>query len=152
MSLWKPYPKKKVESEVISAGPGEIIPCQDPQNVVIVLPKDPEPDLSTKPADKVGYCFGYVCSKKHVNETFDSIVVDGYKERRACQECGGVAKPAVVRRTAEARWANRATSVIYDFTPEPNWGWYNSYWGNPLWNRFEFVHYLDEPKTRRKKK
>ena len=135
--------------------PGTIIQRDKPEDVVIVPPKDPEPDLSTKPKDIVGYCFGYVCPKKHVNSMFENITVDGYKERRACQTCGGVAKPAVIRRTAEAQWNNRNEISMFERNPEPNWGWSQTYgyYSNfeTMWTQLEFVHYLDTP-TRRKKK
>jgi len=159
-SALRTYTVPKDRLVMIEAKPGEIIPCDDPQNVVIVPPKDPEPDLSTKPKDIVGYCFGYVCPKKHVHGTFDGTTTDGYKERRACNECGKVAKPAVIKRIAEAAWDNRAYPTVYDRNPKPNWGWYNSYvsglgktmnFGDTLWTNHEFVHYLDTP-TRRKKK
>lgn len=118
-------------------------------------PKDPEPDLSTKPKDLVGYCFGYVCPKKHVNSTFENISVDGYKERRACQTCGGVAKPAVVQRTAEARWldlGDRFAAIYHPQPYEPSWGWTLYRWrlADINWTAHKFVHYLDTP-TRRKK-
>lgn len=144
--------------EILEAKPGEIIPCDDPKEVVIV-PKDPEPDLFTKPKDVVGYCFGYVCPKKHVGEKFDNITVDSYKERRVCQTCGSVSKPAVVKRTAEARWGDVAyRGFVYDKQAE--WGWYNSCtdsgrlgcWApmNAYWTKHEFVHYLESPKRRKK--
>lgn len=140
--------------------PGTKVECDNPSAVVIV--PDPEPDLSTKPPDKIGYCFGYVCPKKHVNEVFENITVDGYKERRACPKCGGVARPAVVCRIAEAKWGDRSYRDIFGNEPDPDWGWYNTSsryvpralnWGNPIWTKYEFVHFLDEPKkTVRKKK
>ena len=159
MSWWNRT--KPVEPEIIEARAGEIVPCDDPQNVIIVPPKEPEPDLSSKPKDIVGYCFGYVCPKKHVGETFDNLSVDGFGQRRACQTCGAVAKPATVRRTAEARWANLARPDMNEPKPEPNWGWYNSYvpyfgkslnCGNRLWTHYKFVHYLDTSKPARRKK
>ena len=118
------------------------------------LPKiilDPEPDLSTKPKDIVGYCFGYVCPKKHVGSTFENITIDGYKERRACQTCGAVAKPAVVKRTAEARWeASRGIFSWWQNYRAPA-GRYSPASLFTQYTRYEFVHYLDTP-TRRKKK
>jgi hypothetical protein len=101
-----------------------------------------------------------VCPKKHVGQTFESITIDGYKERRACNTCGGVAKPATIRRVAEAAWGNRSTPKPFYLNPPPDWGWYNHYdgyfglslgWGKPLWTSYKFVHFLDTPKPRRKK-
>jgi hypothetical protein len=138
---------------------GEMIPCSNPENVVLI-PVAPPPDLSTKPEDKIGYCFGYVCPKKHVNETFDSITIDGYKERRACQTCGGVAKPAVVKRISEARWVNHDRSSSYGLKPDPDWRWRHEVFAGRFsdanwmiqWTRREFLHYLDSPRSARKKK
>lgn len=118
---------------------------------------DPEPDLSTKPEDIVGYCFGYVCPKKHVNSTFENITVDGYKERRACQTCGGVAKPAVVKKIFEAQWClckySSFPETIDGFYPPPydDWGWANPHPRKGYFKRIEFVHYLDTSKPRRKR-
>jgi len=164
MTWWNHKTKPGEPEVIVSTGKlGEIIPCDAPKNVVVVPPKDPEPDLSTKPKDIVGYCFGYVCPKKHVGKTFESVTVDGYGERRACQECGGVGKPAVVKRIAEPQWGNTAHPDLLDPNPKPRWGWYNCYWKylgwllskwandeGMYWTRYEFVHYLDTP--RRKKK
>jgi len=116
----------------------------------------PPPDLSTKPKDIVGFCFGYVCPKKHVNSTFENIMVDEYKERRACQMCGGVAKPAVVKRTAEAKWENRDSSFRWQRPAKPDWRWSHYYNlsgfvpNSTRWTEYEFVHYLDTPKRRKK--
>lgn len=166
MSWWN-QSKCKDEPEVIVLSeepkPGQLIPCKNPATAVIKVepPKDPEPDLSTKPKDIVGYCFGYVCPKKHVNSTFENITVDGYKERRACQTCGGVAKPAVVRKLAEARWGVTNLYIInYYMTrgrnsekPDPEWGWsqYGHQTACPLWTLHEFVHYLDTSDRGKKK-
>jgi hypothetical protein len=133
------------------------------EKVGIVVPKDPEPDLSTKPADVVGYCFGFVCPKKHVSKPFESITTDSFKERRVCQICGGVAKPATVKRTAEPRWSNCARPRVYGLSPEPDWRWNNAYWSgigstystssndkNMIWTKHEFVQYLEIPKRRKK--
>lgn len=122
-------------------------------------PKDPEPDLSTKPDDVVGYCFGYACPEKHVFGFFDSITLEGYNVRKPCQTCGGIGAPAVVRRIAEARWGDRSRPSMWIATPEPDLGWYNAYslsfgkstapFGDPCWTAYEFVHYLDSPRPRR---
>ena len=148
--------------EIVEAKPGEIIPCDDPKKVVIV-PKDPEPDLSTKPKDVVGYCFGYACPKKHVFGTFETISIDGFKERRVCQKCGGVGKPATVKRTAEARWGYLSRRDSFTGTAtNSGWGWFNYYWkyigrsyhsypaSDLYWTNHEFVHYLESPKRRKK--
>jgi hypothetical protein len=135
---------------------GKVIPYV---NVIAeTAPQKPEPDLSTKPEDYIGYCFGYVCPKKHVNSTFENITVDGYKERRACQYCGGVGKPAVVKRTAEPIWGmtNRARRLRQEWRGEvveaPTWSWSLLYDDFTIrWMRLEFVHYLDTPKPRKKK-
>lgn len=157
---WWNQSKWKDELEVIVLSeepkPGQLIPCKNPATAVIKVepPKDPEPDLSTKPKDIVGFCFGYVCPKKHVNSTFENITVDGYKERRACQTCGGVAKPAMVRRTAEASWINKAMPDPCNALPEPDWEWRQYLLRTSfqtLWTRHEFVHYLDTPGRRKKK-
>jgi hypothetical protein len=150
------------EVNLVYGEPGTIIPCDNPENAV-VIPKDPEPDLSTKPKDVVGYCFGYACPKKHVQNFFESVTVDGYKERKACQTCGGVSKPAVIKRTAKAQWGNKAQPHPLDIHPKPRWGWYNSYWNyvgktisswptdkDMLWTKHEFVHYLESPRRRKK--
>jgi len=161
MAFWHGRNRKEPEVIVLpdAPWPGTIIPCNDPENVVIKVdpPKDPEPDLATKPKDIVGYCFGYACPKKHVNSTFENITVDGYKERRACQTCGAVAKPAVVKRIAEARWIDYHKFSLWG-TREPSWGWANrcsehgpsSWLGEPSWTRYEFVRYLEAPRKRKK--
>lgn len=152
---------------MIEARPGEIIPCDDPQKVVIVPPKDPDPDLATKPKDLIGYCFGYACPNKHIAATFESITIDGFDERRPCQECGELAKPAVIKRTAEPLWGDVTNYQLTWRTSylKPKWGWYNSSWdylGRRMtiviinsdkiyWTRYEFVRFLDSPKPRRKK-
>jgi hypothetical protein len=128
----------------------EIASCAGPQPHE--TPKDPEPDLSTKPDDVVGYCFGYVCPEKHVFSFFDSITLDGYRIQRLCQKCGGIGAPAVVRRIAEATWRDFGFYDYYKKEKYPFWGWSQIYDGLPIWTRYEFVHYLDSPKTRRKKK
>lgn len=143
-----------VRSQIIEAKPGQVITVDDPKEVVIA-PKDPEPDLSTKPKDVVGYCFGYVCPKKHVQQPFESITLDGYKERRACQTCGGVSKPATVRRTAEPRWEDTSIVNIFERNPNPSWGWTTWQprdwpWSQTWWTKYEFVHYLESPKRRKK--
>ena len=160
MAWWNPKSKPEDTPEFVYGLPGQVIPCDNPEKVVII-PKDPEPDLSTKPKDVVGYCFGYVCPKKHVHAAFESIATDGYKERRVCQECGGVAKPAVIKRIAEAMWGNRAQRGGWDRDPKADWGWYNCHvsslglclWApldGTLWTKYEFVHYLETPKRRKK--
>jgi hypothetical protein len=116
-------------------------------------PKDPEPDLTTKPENFVKYYFGFVCPKKHIQETFETIKVEDYKIRRACQTCGKVSQPAVIRAIAEPEWSKSGYSQFTYWTdqtrkpPCDKWVWlipFNSY-------RYEFVHYLDTPKPRRRK-
>ena len=114
-------------------------------------PAPPEPDFSTKPQDIVGYCFGFACPKKHVQDFFESITIDRYSERRACSKCGGVAKPAVVKRVAEAIW-----DVDYwlqhekEFFGAGSFGWYLPNKNKPAWNHYSFFHYLESPKRRKK--
>lgn len=114
-------------------------------------PPDPEPDLSTKPADIIGYCFGFACPKKHVQNTFESVTVDGYKERLACNACGAVAKPCVVKRIAEATWRDWQNSLYrgYSGVSNPYWGWGQTsmYNGRIMWTRYEFFHYLELGET-----
>ena len=175
MSWWNRT--KPVEPEIIEAKAGEIVPCADPQNVIIVPPKEPEPDLSTKPKDIVGYCFGYVCPKKHVGGKFEEITVDGYKERRLCQECGAVSRPAIIKQSASPIWKDWGHHTGSGFSCNngltvwsgpwvPDWKWnfsrvykntttqnmLMSVRGSPIWEKFEFVRYLDTPKTTRRKK
>jgi hypothetical protein len=106
-------------------------------------PADPPPDLSTKPDDIVGYCFGYVCPKKHVNDVFTSITVDGFKERRVCQKCGSLARPAIIRGISVAYWG--VVNRLF-----PLWGWAHRSNADTLFNRTEFFSYLDTPKRRKK--
>lgn len=142
---------------------GKIVPIENPKEPEVVPvepPKDPIPDLSTKPKDVVGYCFGYVCPKKHVFATFENISIDGFKTRKVCQKCGGVGKPATVKRMAESRWGDLSHRDSFTgLLTNSGWGWYNSYmhhvgktqnWGEPLWTEYEFVHYLESPKRRKK--
>jgi hypothetical protein len=112
-------------------------------------PEPPAPDLATKPADIVGYCFGYVCPEKHVNDKFDSITVDGYHERRVCQTCGAIARPATVKKIAEATWETfRQTYSTGKTESTPYWMQHYPYslfgrgGGETRWNKFEFVKFL----------
>lgn len=159
-------PKEVIE---VSGKPGEIVPCDNPENVVLIK-KDPEPELSTKPEDLIGYCFGYVCLKKHIGDTFDTISVDGYGDRRVCQKCGAVSKPAVLRQLSEATWKDRGQygrhqGASYQNAPwASNWCWdheyiYKNHSGanltyriadHPRWSKQEFVRFLDTPKRGKK--
>jgi hypothetical protein len=156
---------KNKKTEVVVGSPGEVIPCDNPVNMV-VFPKEPEvrcgfpivePDLSTKPKDIVGYCFGYACSKKHVDMYFDSITVDGYKERRVCQKCGGVSKPAIVKKVAEAVWRDYGikswVSLKDTFCATgpwtPHWYWKQFWRGEIGWTSYSFIRFL-EPDRRKK--
>lgn len=112
----------------------------------------PAPDLATKPADIVGYCFGYVCPAHHVSETFDSIGPDGYNQRKVCHKCGEVTRPATVKRTAEATW-------YQDYLPyvgfrDCEWHQHSGYPNyTTSWNKFEFIKFLgDLPTAKTKKK
>ncbi len=163
MAFWNRTSKPEYKvPECVYGRPGQVIQCDDPKEVVIV-PEDPEPDLSTKPRDVVGYCFGFVCPKKHVFGTFENISIDGFKERKVCQTCGGVGKPATVKRTAEAQWGDTTYRGRPDIDGEPKWEWFNAYWkgmgrlysawagdAELIWTKYEFVHYLESPKRRKK--
>ena len=137
----------------------------------VELPKDPdpEPDLSTKPKDIVGYCFGYVCPKKHIGGKFEEITVDGYKERRLCQECGAISQPAVIKQSAAPIWKDCGSYTggafrYYDGPRVADWKWTYNYTykqtmvqnmsmssqDHPVWEKFEFVHYLDTPRKKKK--
>ena len=156
------WPRKAVEEPEIvvlpeAPKPGQILLCDDPKNVAVKVepPADPPPDLSTKPEDLVGYCFGYVCPKRHVNETFENITVDGLKERRACQTCGELARPAAVKRFAEANWVDvLELSAFKTSGAAPRWSWcqYDPWLRGISWSRYEFLHYLDKPKPKPKGK
>ncbi len=157
MTWWnsKSKPEDEISDPEQTIGSYVFLPSTTLKSLPPVPPTSrPEPDMSTKPKDVVGYCFGYVCPKKHVNSPFENITVDGYKERRACNTCGGVAKPAVVKRTAEAVWMNISSpspfctklSSFFSWTQKP---WFNDY--NIVWTKYEFVHYLDTPKPRKRK-
>jgi hypothetical protein len=116
-----------------------------------------EPNLSTKPKDIIGYHFGFVCPKKHVNTTFESITAEGYSERRVCQTCGAITKPATVKRTAEAQWENRDHSYRWGLLPSPKWSWSHYYnlsngYLSTRWTKHEFVRFLDSPKKTVRKK
>jgi hypothetical protein len=114
----------------------------------------PEPNLNTKPEDIISYCFGFVCPEKHIQEMFEAISVDGFKQRRACKKCGKLSEPCIVRQIAEARWEclNLDTIIMFRmqnlYAPPAKWGWDQSGYGSVVygWNKFEFVSYL-EPKT-----
>jgi len=162
MFKWKKN-KDAFTVEVVTGMPGDILPCDDPVNTV-VLPKEPEifcgfpivePDLSTKPKDITGYCFGYACSKKHVDLPFDSITVDGYKERKVCQKCSGVSKPAIVKKVAEAVWRDDGVPKYLSgetWIPTgwiPGWRWCQFVQGTIMWNSYSFVRFLES--ARRKK-
>ena len=150
--------RKSKEPEILVGTPGESIPCDDPKTAVVTPPKepDPEPDLSTKPPDKVGYCFGYACPEGHITAPFEKISTEGFKERRACRVCGEVAKPATIRRIAEAKWVDYST-MRGSWGLPPSWGWaqhlssfgYSTWMGDPLWSRYEFIHYLGSPKRKK---
>jgi hypothetical protein len=150
MSFWS---KKKDFTDPISLDKA----IKDFPEQVQILPTVPEPDLSTKPKDIIGYCFGFVCPKKHVNTTFESIQAEGYKERRVCQTCGAVTKPATVKRTAEAQWENRDHSYRWGLLPRPEWSWSHYYnlsngYLSTRWTKHELVRFLDSPKKTVRKK
>lgn len=128
--------------EAISSG--DAVPLNVP-------PKPPEPDLSTKPKDIVGYCFGFACPKKHVQFTFESITVDDFKRRQACDTCGAVAKPAVVKRIAPPEWVASGKGMwrqYYLLNMGGSLAWEDK--TKPRWSVYEFFHYLESPKRRKK--
>jgi hypothetical protein len=100
----------------------------------------PAPYMATKPADVVGYCFGFVCPSHHVNYPFESITTDGLRERKVCQTCGEVSRPATVKTTAEAQWVHKW------FTSKDNhefeWTQYSRF-GRPFWTKIEFIKFLE---------
>jgi hypothetical protein len=123
-------------------------------------PEPPAPDLATKPADIVGYCFGYVCPAHHVTETFEKITVEEFDQRRACSVCGDVARPATVKRTAEAQWRPRltfaglySTFMCEDTSPtaEHKWRQHDHEW-NRVWTKHEFIKFLVDLPTKKTKK
>lgn len=165
MSFWKSK-DESVKVDVAVSVNGESIrtvtaEAKDSVETKKIVSRFPPPDLSTKPPDKVGYCFGFVCANKHVSHPFDKATVDDFKERRACQTCGGVAKPATVRRISEARWVDNGFFSISKGNI-PNWGW-SHYYTQPgsdymprmiKWTYYEFLAYLEGPKpaVKRRKK
>ena len=152
MFNWKPFTKVRLgeimdTSNRDGADPETTIgsgPDYEPHQKMKVHaePVNPEPDLSTKPVDKVGYTFGYVCSKKHINDTFDSVTVEGYNIRKPCQTCGLLARPAIIKQTAEAKWVRG-----YGYSGMM-WVWRQSYVSEvsskliTVWTKKEFVRFL----------
>lgn len=120
-------------------------------------PEPPAPDLATKPADIVGYCFGFACPEGHVENTFETVTVDGYQERKVCQTCGQVSRPATVKRTSESEWVPGFKS---DCLGRPyrwdhsNMGWSNSghYYDvlHRQWTSYEFIRFLETGKKTKK--
>jgi hypothetical protein len=152
MKWWKfnkPEVKPVEVKFTVTAPPGTIIAVDgDPSKYTMIpeKPKDPEPDLSTMPKDRVSYSFGFVCPKKHVLNLFDSITIDGYSERRVCATCGGVSKPCVVKKIWKPKWSlGRPEQSYFYIHPAPaTWGW----WGGT--SDFKFFHYLENPKRGKK--
>lgn len=119
---------------------------QDTKLVPVEEPKEPEPDMATKPADIVGYCFGFACPNGHVDHFFESITVDRFGERRVCDQCGYVSEPATIKRTAVAMW--RANIVPYSFPlvyERHKWHQFSAYDASIAWNKFEFLKFLNDP-------
>ena len=106
----------------------------------------PPPDLSTKPKDIIGYCFGFSCPNHHIGKTFDSITMDRYGEQRVCQTCGEISTPAIVKRTAEAQWIieNSIDCLRYGYIPR--YGWHQTYYmsNDIIWTKHEFVRFLND--------
>jgi hypothetical protein len=122
---------------MIEARPGEIIPCDDPQKVVIVPPKDPEPTdcLSrSKPPDIVLFRPGLACNDRHVGALSPDNRVENIPNGTwLCSVCGKNCRPALIK------------EVKTHFL-----GYLSYRWENTVDHR-EFVHFLDSPKPRRKK-
>jgi hypothetical protein len=115
----------------------------------------PPPDLSTKPKDIVGYCFGFSCPNHHIEHTFDSITMDRYGEQKVCQTCGEISTPAIVKRTAEAAWEELiyTPSIGYGESESLGWRWVNKRsimsWTKTgdnltIWTKYEFVKFLND--------
>lgn len=71
-----------------------------------------EPDYSTKPADIIGYCFGYACPSGHVHNTFDKLDMNDLHLWHVCQQCGEVSRVCTVKRIAEAQWKPYCTKEV----------------------------------------
>jgi hypothetical protein len=150
--------KKKEEDEVIVLDkplqPGQIVGCNNPETVKIIAP-DPEPDLSTKPQDIIGYCFGFACANKHVDNLLEEINSKTFGIVKMCQICGKISKLCKVKRTAEAQWREeynpyRISNNVQKFE------WIQCYFHglSILWTQREFAGFLklsvDKGKKRRK--
>lgn len=112
----------------------------------IVLPH-PEPDMTTKPKDIVGYCFAFVCPKHHINRQLDSITINDSDIREVCSECGEVTKLATIKRSAEAQWV--VSPNFYD--TRYHWRQVSYTLGKfyTHWNKLEFIKFIDlKPKTK----
>lgn len=114
----------------------------------------PPPDLSTKPKDIIGYCFGFSCPNHHIGDTFDLITMDKYGEQKVCQTCGEISTPAIVKRTAEAQWGDLSMSsqawcsgsgIGYN----PVYGWRQCFYMSLdiIWTKHEFVKFLNDGKS-----
>jgi hypothetical protein len=109
------------------------------------------PDLSTKPKDIVGYCFGFSCPYHHIGNIFESITVDRYGEQMVCQTCGEISTPAIVKRTAEAQWIiensrDEMDCLRYKMKYMPRYGWHQTYYmsNDKIWTKHEIVRFLND--------
>jgi hypothetical protein len=115
----------------------------------------PLPDLSTKPEDIVGYCFGFSCTDGHIGKIFDLITMDKYAEQMVCQTCGQISTIAIVKRTAEAQFLDLTLSNEIDcmrngIKYKPHYGWVQHYYMSDyiVWTRKEFVKFLNDCDTK----
>jgi hypothetical protein len=109
----------------------------------------PPPDLSTKPKDIIGFCFGFSCPNHHIEHTFYSITMDRYGEQRVCQTCGEISTPAIVKRTAEARWEdvwpiNICHGSHFCYTQRIPGTLTLTNNGEIMWTKYEFVKFLND--------
>lgn len=131
--------------------PGQRINCNNPEKVKIVAP-DPEPDLATKPPDIVGYCFGFACIDKHVDNCLEEINSETFGLVKMCQVCGKTAKLCKVKRTAEARWIQTRNILDYYKLGSFRWLCRSPYDLSVLWTKYEFAGFLKLSVDKGKKK
>lgn len=121
--------------------------CLTPKVVVDVeIPETkPSPNMITKPKDITQNCFGFSCDNKHCFLPFDSLQLGSLTERKVCPDCSGISKPCIIVKVSEPQWTNIRSiwSMVYETKKEPEWGWSNGDMGNIIWNRYEFVRFLD---------
>lgn len=149
--------KKKQDEVIVLDKPlqlDQIIGCDNPETVKIIAP-DPEPDLSTKPKDIIGYCFGFACADKHVANLLEEINTKTFGIVKMCQVCGKTSKLCKVKRTAEAQWGEEYNSYrISNKVKKFEWIQCYSRGLSILWTKYDFAGFLklsvDKGKKRRK--